>query len=202
MRDVVATAFRPGRTGRSDRAPGLLVRERTEFGLASIVARRGQQTAAATGAAQAFGVALPDRPAAVHGRGVTFIGSGPGQWVALAEASNTGIEDFVGAPLLGLASVFDQSDSRVLLELSGDKVREVLAKGVAIDLHPRAFKTGDAALTTVSHLALQLWQTSDAPTYRALVVRAFFESFWHWLAASGAEYGVEVLEPQRYSAVD
>jgi sarcosine oxidase subunit gamma len=194
--------FRPGRIGRCDGTPGLLVRECTDFSLASIVARRGQQAAAAAGAARAFGVALPDRPRAVHGRGVTFIGSGPGHWVALAEASLTSVEDFVGAPLQGLASVFDQSDSRVLLELSGDRVREVLAKGVAIDLHPRAFKTGDAALTTTSHLALQLWQIGDAPTYRALVVRTFFVSFWHWLAASGAEYGVQVLEPRRYATDD
>jgi sarcosine oxidase subunit gamma len=194
--------FRPGRLGRSTGDAGLLVREYSDFALASVVARRGQQTAAATAAAQAFGIALPDRPRAVQGRDVTFIGSGPGQWTALAEAMNTGIENLVGAPLEGLASVFDQSDSRVLLELSGDKVREVLSKGVAIDLHPRAFESGDAALTPASHLAMQLWRSGDAPTFRALVPRAYFESFWHWLAASGAEYGIEVLEPRRYAARD
>jgi sarcosine oxidase subunit gamma len=75
----------------------------------------------------------------------------------------------------------------------------VLAKGLALDLHPRSFGMGDAALTSVSHLGVQLWQVADAPVYRLLVVRSYFGSFWRWLAASAAEYGGEVLEAQRYS---
>ena len=121
---------------------------------------------------------------------LTFIGSGPGQWLHWPRLRTPVSRISSVHALDGLASVFDQSDSRVLLELSGDKVRDVLAKGVAIDLHPRAFKSGDAALTTASHLAMQLWRTGDAPTFRPLVLRAYFESFWHWLAASAAEYGV------------
>lgn len=200
MSDTRKVEFRPGRVGRKGGAPGIVVRERTDFALASVLARKGQAVAAANAAERAFGAPLPDGPHAVHGRGITFIGSGPGQYVALAESATEGIEARIGAELQGLVSVFDQSDSRVLLELSGDKAREVLAKGIAIDLHPRAFKAGDAAVTTASHLAVHLWQTNDQPTYRVLVVRTYFESFWHWLSASAAEYGADVLQPNRYSA--
>ncbi|HEX7374486.1 MAG TPA: sarcosine oxidase subunit gamma family protein [Steroidobacteraceae bacterium] len=192
--------FRPGSFGRQDRAPGVVIREITDFALASVLARNGRSVAAATAAESAFGVALPDRPRVVAGPGVEFIGTGPGQWLALAAPSATGIEAQIGAALPGLVSVFEQSDSRVLLEIGGERVRDVLAKGVALDLHPRAFGTGDAALTTVSHLAVQLWQTSDAPTYRLLTVRTYFGSFWHWLASSAAEFGAQVLEPKRYSS--
>jgi sarcosine oxidase subunit gamma len=192
--------FRPGRIGRKSGAPGIVVREYTDFALASVLARKGQADAAADAAEHALGVRLPDGPRAVHGQGITFIGTAPGQYVALADCAHEGIEARIAAPLQGLVSVFDQSDSRVLLELSGDKAREVLAKGIAIDLHPRVFKAGDAALTTASHLAVHLWQTTDQPAFRALVVRTYFESFWHWLSASAAEYGAEVLEPRRYSA--
>jgi heterotetrameric sarcosine oxidase gamma subunit len=199
--DTSRVEFRPGRAGRKSGAPGIVVRELTDFALASVLARKGHAVAATNAAERAFGAPLPDGPRAVHGRGITFIGSGPGQYVALAESTSEGIEARIGEPLQGLVSVFDQSDSRVLLELSGDKVREVLAKGIAIDLHPRAFKAGDAAVTTASHLAaVHLWQTTDQPTYRVLVVRTYFESFWHWLSASAAEYGADVLEPNRYSA--
>jgi sarcosine oxidase subunit gamma len=72
-------------------------------------------------------------------------------------------------------------------------VREALAKGVAIDLHPRAFKTADAAATLVSHVAVQLWQVDDAPTYELAVARGFALSFWHWLATSAAEFGLELV---------
>jgi methylglutamate dehydrogenase subunit D len=193
-------AFRPGSYGRQGAAPGVVIREITDFALASVLARKGQRIAAATAAESAFGVALPDRPRAVSGRGIEFIGTGPGQWLALTAPSTTGIEAQIGAALPGLVSVFEQSDSRVLLEIGGARVRDVLAKGVAVDLHPRAFAMGDAALTTVSHLAVQLWQTSDAPTYRLLTVRTYFGSFWSWLGASAAEFGAQVLEPERYSS--
>ena len=63
----------------------------------------------------------------------------------------------------------------MLLELRGPRVRDVLAKGVSIDLHPRAFRTGDVAVTTASHLAVHLWQVADEPVYasagRAHLVR-------------------------------
>ncbi len=98
------------------------------------------------------------------------------------------------------ASVFDQSGSRVLLELRGPRVREVLAKGVSIDLHPRAFKAGDLAVTTASHLAVHLWQVSDEPVYRLLVVRTYFDSLWRWLAVSAAAGGCEVLPPLPYAS--
>ena len=87
----------------------------------------------------------------------------------------------------------------VLLELRGPRVRDVLAKGVSIDLHPRSFRTGDVAVTTASHLAVHLWQVADEPVYRVLVVRTWFDSLWRWLAASAAEYGCEVLEPTPYA---
>jgi len=198
--DVAAMVFRPGRVGHQSGAPGIVVHECTDFALASVLARKGQADAAAAAAEHALGARLPDGPRAVRGRGITFIGAGPGQYLALAESAIEGIEARIAAPLQGLVSVFDQSDSRVLLELSGDRVRDVLAKGIAVDLHPRAFQAGDAAVTTASHLSVHLWQTTDQPAYRALVVRTYFESFWHWLSASAAQYGAEVLEPRRYSA--
>ena len=94
---------------------------------------------------------------------------------------------------------FDQSGSRRLLELRGARIRDVLAKGVSVDLHPRAFRTGDVAVTTASHLAVHLWQVADDPAYRLLVVHTYFDSLWRWLAASAAEYGCEVLAPAPYT---
>jgi len=200
--DAPVWEFVPGRFGRRAPTPGLLVREYTDFALASVLALRGQEWAAALAAEQAFGTLLPTQPRAAAGRDIEFIWSGPGHWLALAESSAQDIEAQLAGPLAGLTSVFDQSDSRVMLELHGAKVREVLAKGVALDLHPRSFGMGDTALTTVSHFGVQLWQVADAPVYRLLVVRSYFGSFWRWLAASAAEYGGEVLEARRHSTRD
>jgi hypothetical protein len=51
---------------------------------------------------------------------------------------------------------------------------------------------GDAALT--SRVSLQFWQSEEL-VYQLLVTARHFQSFWRWLAASAAEYGVEVQFP-------
>ena len=68
----------------------------------------------------------------------------------------------------------------------------MLAKGIAIDLHPRAFKPGDVALTIAAHIGVQLWQVDEAPTYEIAVPRSLAKSLWAWLSASAAEFGYEV----------
>jgi len=191
--------FRKGRFGRSDGQAGVSVGEITHFALASVVARKDQALHASAAAEAAFGTALPSQPAIASGSDLSFVWSGPGHWLALGSATTASIERHVSSGLQGLASVFDQSGSRVLLEVAGPHVRETFAKGIELDLHPRTFSTGSAAVTTASHIGVHLWQVADDPVYRLLVVRTYLDSFWRWLAASAAEYGCEVLAPTPYA---
>ena len=94
--------------------------------------------------------------------------------------------------LKGLASISDQSGGRTVLRLSGPSARDVLAKGLPIDLHPRSFAPGGAATSTISLMGVQLWQMDDAPTYDIALFRSVSASFWRWLTASAAEFGYEV----------
>jgi methylglutamate dehydrogenase subunit D len=185
----------PGRTGKAGGPPGVVVRECLGRRTATLVARRGAAQRVSDAAFAAFGVPLPMTPRAVAGRGVAFIWAGPAQWFAEADAGDQEIEAFLGATFAGLASICEQSDSRIMVEVAGPRVRDVLAKGLPIDLHPERFRTGDVALTAVAHVGVQLWQTADAPSYRLAVVHSYFGSFWHWLASSAAEFGCEVVAP-------
>ena len=92
----------------------------------------------------------------------------------------------------GLASVAEQSDGRTVLRIAGPKARDVLAKGLPIDLHPRVFRPGDTALTVAALIGVQIWQTNEAPTYELAVFRGFARSFWNFLTESAAEYGCEI----------
>ena len=200
MADALHFDYGSGRLGRPDAPPGLIVQELTAFTLASVIARKGQSAQAAAAALRAFGASLPATPTVAAGSELAFVWSGPGHWLALGPQATEPVEARLGAVLGAHASIFDQGGSRVLLELRGPRVRDVLAKGVSIDLHPRSFKTGDVAVTTASHLSVHLWQVADDPVYRLLVVRTYFESLWRWLAASAAEYGCEVRAPTPYAS--
>jgi sarcosine oxidase subunit gamma len=193
--------FQPGRFGRTGPVPGLTVQELRPVALASVLARGGDEAAARAAVQQSLGLTLPATGRVAMHRELALLGVGPGQWFA-ASTPAAGDEDFearLDRIFKGSAALFDQSGGRIVLELAGPRVRDVLAKGFAIDLHPAAFGPGQVASTLVSHLNVQLWQVSDEPRYRVFVVRTYFGSFWRWLAAAAAEYGGEVLAPGAYS---
>jgi heterotetrameric sarcosine oxidase gamma subunit len=162
--------------------------------LATVTARKGRRGALLDAARSAFGAELPTTPRRAEGRDIAFIWSGPGQWLAHKHpAPAEGLEALLARPFAGLASVIDQSHGRTLLRVTGPLVRDALAKGVAVDLHPSAFKAGDTAATLVSHIPVHLWQIDDRPSYEFAVARSLAQSFWHWLEASAAEYGLELV---------
>jgi heterotetrameric sarcosine oxidase gamma subunit len=180
----------PGRYGKGGE-PGVVVAERLGLGLATVAARKRTPVRVAVKAS--YGVNLPDGSAVVQGPEVSFIGYGPGQWLAVSESlANEALARDLGQRLKGLASISDQSGGRTVLRLSGPRARDVLAKGLPIDLHPRAFGPGSAATSTISLMGVQLWQVDDAPSYDIALFRSLSASFWRWLTASAAEFGYEV----------
>jgi len=187
-----------GRYGRRTGDAGVVVSEVRGGGLATVTARKGRRAVLVDAARSAFGVQLPVLPRRVEGRDMAFIWSGPDQWLAFRHpAPAAGMEAALAGPLAGLAAIVDQSHGRTLLRVTGPRVRDALAKGLAIDLHPREFKTGYAALTAVAHIGVHLWQTDDRPTYEFAIPRGFALSFWHWLESSAAEFGLEFASASR-----
>ena len=79
-----------------------------------------------------------------------------------------------------------------MLRLSGSNVRDVLAKGLAVDLHPKAFKPGDVATTLIAYIGVQIDMLDDA-TWQLSAPRSMAGSFWSWLTASAAEFGYDVI---------
>ena len=188
----LALAGRYGRAG----AAGLVIEEPAEMAFASVIAKHGKRFTLVNAVNTAFGVVLPDRARRATRGAVTFAGTGPDQWIASAEGSDAAnFAAKVRARLGPFAAVADQSDSRMVLRLSGPRVRDVLAKGVPIDLHPKAFKPGDVAVTLVAYIGAQLDLLDDA-TWQLTAPRSTAGSFWSWLTASAAEFGYEVRPPR------
>ena len=186
----------PGRYGKRDGRAGVTIAERAGLGLATVAARKGEARALQDRVREAYGVDLPQGSRIVAGRDVSFIGYGPGQWLAVSEVlANETLARDLAERVKGLASISDQSSGRTVIRLSGTHARDVLAKGLPIDLDPRAFPLGSAATSTISLMGIQLWQADDTRSYDIAVFRSLSESFWRWLTASAAEFGYEVVAP-------
>ncbi|MGB9365839.1 MAG: sarcosine oxidase subunit gamma family protein [Xanthobacteraceae bacterium] len=181
----------PGHYGRADRT-GVVIEERTDFGFAGVTCKHGKHFALINAVNTAFGIVLPDGPRRVSRGYVTFAGVGPDQWIASAGGADAvGFAARVRARIGPFAAVSDQSDARLVLRVSGPRVRDVLAKGVPVDLHPKAFKPGDIACTVVGYINTQIDMLDEA-TYQLAAPRSMAGSFWSWLTAAAAEFGYEV----------
>jgi len=189
----LAGRIAPGRKGRRSIGPGVRVKEIRPAALATIIVRRGQGDALAAAVRGDFGCDLPTTPRHVQSAALTLVWAGPGRWLAVKSTGDRRFAADLARRLAGVASVIDQSHATALLELSGPRIRDALAKGFAVDLHPRAFGPDDVAITLVSHITAHIWQTSADPVYQVAVARSLAPSFWHWLDAASAEYGLEVV---------
>lgn len=159
-------------------ADAVIVDERTGFGLATVMARKGVAPAA-IGAA--LGVDLRDGPSCSAGDGIVLLGTGPGSWLAHAGAAPADWAAGLRERLGSLASVSDQSGGYVIFRLSGPGARTVLQRGASIDFHPASFVAGLVAATVIAHIGVVIRQVDDAPTYDILLFRSFAGSFRHWL---------------------
>ena len=118
---------------------------------------------------------------------------GPDEWLVVA-ADGRG-DELNGRLVAALAgrhvSVVDVSASRTVLELAGERARDVLEKGCTLDLHPRAFGPGQCAGTVIAKMQIILEQVDDTPAYRLYVRSSFAEHMAHWLMEAMAEFGTD-----------
>jgi methylglutamate dehydrogenase subunit D len=191
-RPALAGILKPGRHGAAEGPPGVALAERTGLQIASLAARKGQDEALAAAIRASWGLDLPASPRRVGDARLSLLWSGAGQFLAVAEGWDGDLERSLRERLRHLAAITDQSHGRVVLRLAGARARDVLAKGVPIDLHPSVFRPGDTAMTLAGHIGVQIWQVDDQPTYDISAFRGFAGSLYGWLVEAGAEYGIDV----------
>ncbi|MGE0698947.1 MAG: sarcosine oxidase subunit gamma [Hyphomicrobiaceae bacterium] len=195
----LAAVATPGRRGRLSGFAGVTATEVPGLGIAEVVARRNRSAELAAAVRDAFRLDLPDSPSRVEADGIAVGWHGPGRWRVTAAAGPEALAPIMERRVADLASVIEQTHAFAVVRLSGSRVREALAKGLPIDLHPRAFGPGQVARTVLSHLPVAVACLDGAPTYELIVPRSLAGSFWHWLEAASGEYGLELLPPTSVS---
>jgi sarcosine oxidase, subunit gamma len=179
----------PGRVGTSPRSGPEGAAARSE---APRTAANGSEPVAAASGSEPVAAASGSEPvaAAWSGSERAALWSGPDEWLVVgpdgdaAEIVARASAALNGAP----GSVVDVSADRTTIALAGSAAREVLEKGMTIDLHPRAFGPGRAAATTIARTRVVLWQVGEEPAYRLLVRGSFASYLADWLIDATAEF--------------
>ena len=87
-------------------------------------------------------------------------------------------------------AITDVSDGLCALSLSGPAVRNVLAKGCSLDLHPSQFGAGTCAQSLLAHASITLVALSNETFI--LICRTSFAPYIHdWLVDAALEYGYQ-----------
>ena len=160
---------------------GVAIQSRDALEVVSILARKDQHAALAARLQERFGIALPEGPRLAAGKNLSLLGVGPGSWLALREPADPALITQLRAELDGLASACDQGDAYAVQRISGPKVRDLLGTLIPIDVHARAFRIGDVAVTQASHIGVVLWRDIDdpdgSPVFEIAVHRSYAASF-------------------------
>ena len=173
---------------------GVVISERPFLGNLNL---RGNSSDAAfmAGVKRALGFALPIEPNTVSdGDGKQALWLCPDEWLIVTpKDEQAAVENALNEALDGvLRSVTDVTGGQTLISLSGENAREVLAKGCALDLHPRAFGEGRCAQTLVAGANVTLRWAGLEPSFDLIVRRSFAEYLALWLHDAALEYGMVV----------
>ncbi len=162
---------------------------------AHVATRKGAEGAMLQAFEGAYGFKLPSAGRMVAGSSVSAVWAGPDQWLLFApDSGGRDLEQELRAKIGGFASIADQSDARLFVRVAGPSSRNILAKLLPIDIHPRPFPQGSAAITHAAHIGVMVWR-SDKPRSDCFVLacsRSYAQSFWHALMDAAAEFGVSV----------
>jgi sarcosine oxidase subunit gamma len=125
---------------------------------------------------------------------VRILWLGPDEWwVVGTDARRAGLIDGLRSAFAGQhTNVTDVSESRTVITMTGPASRDVLARGISNDLHPRAFGPGQCAQTSLSRTNVLLHQTDNAPSYEIYVLKSFSDYLWRWIGLIAEDYGMTV----------
>ncbi len=164
---------------------------------------------------EALGQPLPVAPNTFTQGACRVFWLGPDEWLVMTkpgvvEALATRLAD----ALLGRAcALTDLTGGQICIRLSGGKARDVLAKGCALDFHPRVFRPGQCAQTVLGKASMLICLSRHGPDpdssgdamaeddssrachgefFDIVVRRTFAEYAAEWLYRSAEEYGVRV----------
>ena len=115
---------------------------------------------------------------------------GPREWLVVSEtlgAESVARDLFMLDP--ARVSFFEQGDGRVLLRISGPNVRRILAKCVAVDLHPQVFAEGQSASMLCCHVSANVARTGPNH-FEIIIPRTYAGSVFEEIMEMGREFAL------------
>ncbi|MGF6933134.1 sarcosine oxidase subunit gamma [Paraburkholderia sp. UCT70] len=132
---------------------------------------------------QVIGCKPPEKPNTVaRGNGYDMVWLGPDEWLVRSETAHDAtrtapLQAKLGAAFAGVfASAVDVGSGYTVLEITGTRTRDVLARGCPLDLHPKLFGLGQCAQSHYFKASITLLPTGT-DSFDIVVRRSFADYF-------------------------
>lgn len=149
----------------------------TERPFVTLVTLRGTGVAFESAVQRALGLTLPQRSGGRSAAGERVaLWMGPDEWlIQSTQDMAADLEQHLRASLKGLrCAVVDVSSGYTVIDIAGSAVRDVLASGCPLDLHPSVFGDGQCAQSHFFKAGVTLCRDGDE-RFQLIVRRSFAE---------------------------
>ena len=119
---------------------------------------------------------------------------GPDEWLILTDLPQLRllVEKLRQAADGKHVALNDVSGGQIVLRLDGTGVRDLLAKGCTLDLHPRVFTAGMCAQSGLAKANVLIGLAGQAESFDIVVRRSFSDYLLRWLLQGADEFGVTI----------
>ncbi len=155
--------------------------------------------------ARAFGTELPKKPNQMNGvGGRRAIWLGPDETLLILDQKHETEAVFALRQAAGSShhAITIISDALCIIQLSGPKIRTILAKGCAIDLHDTAFGPLQTAQSYLAHAGVTLACEADGQSILLICRTSFSDYVISWLKDAALEYGYRFKTPSLTGSSD
>ncbi len=189
--------LKPGTYGAEGMAPGVSIEQRPHVTQYQLIARNNKAAQLANRLSRFLGKKRALAPMAAAERNGLFVcATGPRDYWILAEGSAgsdaPGVLDGIAD---NCASLFDQSEGRVVVRLSGPNAAVALAMGTPLDLLGPAFPAEGASHTVIEHIPVLVAWRAKPVCYDISLPRSYAASFITWLRETARDFGYVIETP-------
>lgn len=186
----------PGLFGNWRDDSGVMLQERLPACLLQVSAWPETLDAVESVITSVTGCAVAQRPGgSSHNARSAVLNIGPGRY--LLDSSDADLPAKLAEQIdPARGSLADLTHGRIAIRIAGPQAVQVLAKGLAIDLHTEAFPPMQVVQSAIHEIAVVARRLTD-DSFDLYVYRGFALSLWEWLTDASSEAGYRVLPATR-----
>jgi len=199
QRSALASVYKPGRIGARKGPAGVAIFERIGRTLVQVSGWPGAFDPACRKLEAVLGCPIPGHGLAGVSQGVrTIFRVGPERLWLAGPADDETLRRLDESALGPDAIVTEIGQSRTVVRVTGPAARELLNRGLPVDLDAAVFPADAVAQSVIHHVPVLVHHVANVgdSDFDVYVTSDYALSFWEWLTGAAESLGCEIGRPE------